>query len=72
MTDIEYRQRRGVFPPAELRVRVAGLLMRLGPRAAAKALGVHREQLISVAAGVPVLAGTIALVEQRLREGGGA
>jgi hypothetical protein len=31
-------------------------------------LRLRREQLISVAAGVPVLAGTIALVQQRLAE----
>lgn len=44
------------------------MLKTLGPQRAAAKLRVRREQLISVAAGVPVLAGTVALIEQRLAE----
>jgi hypothetical protein len=66
--DNGYRHRRGVSPPAELTTKISALLTQLGPRAASRRLGVHREQLISVAAGVPVLAGTIALIQQRLAE----
>jgi hypothetical protein len=71
MADNEYPHRRGVVPPSYLTARISALLALVGPREASKRLRVHREQLISVAAGVPVLAGTIALVEQRLREAGG-
>jgi len=68
MADNSYRHRRGVLPPEDLRARISALLSALGPRGAARKLRIHREQLISVAAGVPVLAGTIALVQQRLAE----
>lgn len=67
MTDKQQR-RRGVLPPADLRRRVGELIAAVGPRAAARRLKVHREQLISVAAGVPVLAGTVALIQQRIDE----
>jgi hypothetical protein len=67
MANKRYR-RRGVAVPLEVQQRIAELLKELGPRRAAEKLRVRREQLISVAAGVPVLAGTIALVQQRLAE----
>lgn len=70
MTDKELSRRRGVLPSQELSERIAALLLHLGPCIAARRLRVGREQLISVAAGVPVLAGTIALVQQRLIESG--
>jgi hypothetical protein len=57
-----------VLPPASLRAIVGTILEELGPNQAALTLNVHREQLISVAAGVPVLAGTVALLEQRIKE----
>jgi hypothetical protein len=66
--DNSYRHKRGIVPPRDLSTKVAALLNTLGPRAASRLLRMHREQLISVAAGVPVLAGTIALVQQRLAE----
>jgi hypothetical protein len=70
--DNRYRHRRGIVPPVELTEKISALLGALGPRAASRRLRIHREQLISVAAGVPVLAGTIALVQQRLAESEGA
>jgi len=72
MADTRYRPAKGVYPPDSLRRVIARLIGEIGARAAARELGVHREQLISIAANVPVLEGTIALVTQRLRERGAA
>ena len=63
---------RGVYPPAELRTAVVALLGTLGPRAAAAKLRVRRDVLVNIAAGMPVLEGSVALVQQRLRETGAA
>jgi len=63
-----YRPAKGVYPPPDLQREIAALIGEVGARAASRDLGVHREQLISIAANVPVLEGTIALVSQRLRE----
>lgn len=68
MADKQYRPPKGVYPPEELKNEVADLIAKLGVRALARELRVHREQLISIAANVPVLEGTIALVRERLRE----
>jgi hypothetical protein len=54
--------------PPDVQSRISQLLKSLGPQEAAARLRVRKEQLISVAAGVPVLAGTIALIQQRLAE----
>lgn len=61
MPDIGRKKRRqkGVNPSQELREAVAARLHELGVPAAVSASRIHREQLISVAAGVPVLEGTI-------------
>jgi hypothetical protein len=67
MVNKRYR-RRGVTAPLDVQQRISALLQALGPQRAAAMLRLRREQLISVAAGVPVLAGTIALVQQRLAE----
>lgn len=68
MADTRYRPPKGVYPPSDLRTLVSDLIGTIGARALARELGVHREQLISIAADVPVLEGTIALVRERLRE----
>jgi hypothetical protein len=68
MADNGYRPARGIYPPDELRSQVAELLRKVGARALGRELRIHREQLISIAAGVPVLEGTVALVRERLRE----
>lgn len=67
MTDIVQR-RRGQVAPGEVRGPIAALLADLGPRGAVRRMRMHREQLIAIAAGVPVLEGTIALARERLAE----
>jgi hypothetical protein len=69
MADTRYRPSKGVYPPDDLRDQVSSLIGQVGVRALSRELRVHREQLISIAAGVPVLEGTIALVRERLRNG---
>jgi hypothetical protein len=61
-----------MYPPKPLRAAVAKLLATLGPTRAASKLKVRREALVAIAAGTPVLQGTIVLVELRLREAGAA
>ncbi len=57
---------------AEIQARARELARTTSPRRAAKALGICRETLLSVAAGLSVHPGTIALVRERLRELDGA
>lgn len=64
-TDKGYRAR-GVTAPEELRAKVADLVTRFGPTRAGHRLGMHREQVVALVAGVPVLQGTIALARERL------
>lgn len=49
-----------------LHVRVERLARRLGPAAAAKALGISRESLLGVIAEMHVRAGTLALIRERI------
>lgn len=65
MTDDAHRTRRGQVAPPDLRERAAALIAREGPTRAARQLGIRRESLISLAAGIPVLPGTIALFRER-------
>ena len=67
----DYRQqtkpRRGIYPPKAVQDQVARELLEHGVRAVATASGINREQLISVAAGMPVLVGTVMRVENWLK-----
>ncbi len=65
MADVEYRPR-GERAPDELRQRVSVLLERLGPRQLSRRIGVARDTLMGVAAGTRVLAGSLALLRERL------
>ncbi len=55
-------------PGGELQTAVADLLARVGIQRTARTLGVSREALARVAAGVTVRPGTLALIRQRLSE----
>jgi hypothetical protein len=68
MAVTKYRPSKGIYPPEDLATQVSTLLGEVGARSLSRELRVHREQLISIAARVPVLEGTIALVRERLRE----
>jgi hypothetical protein len=54
--------RRLVAVPADLKQHVSVLVQQLGPRDAAKKLGVSRDTAISVAAGLDVMPGSLALI----------
>lgn len=60
------RDPRCVFPPEELRSQVRGLVLELGPARAAKRLKVARDTALALAAGLPVLRGTVALAQASL------
>ena len=68
MTDTRPKRRlaKGILPGTALQTAVAGRLRSLGVAAAAEESGVHREQLLTVAAGQRVLAGTVLRVERWL------
>jgi hypothetical protein len=65
MADVEYRPR-GERASDDLRQRVATLLERLGPRHLARRIGVSRDAVLGVAAGMSALPGTLALLRERL------
>lgn len=50
-----------------LQAQVQRLLRTFGVPDTARRLGLHRETVLAVAAGVPVRAGSLALVRERLR-----
>lgn len=65
MADVRQR-RRGIRAPAEMRERVTALVREVGPRPAARRLGVSRDAVIGIVADLDVMPGTIALVERAL------
>lgn len=58
----------GVRPPDLLRREVVRIEAELGSTGAARELGISRESLARIVAGLGVRAGTIALVKERLRQ----
>lgn len=60
------KRKKGDFPPEELRFRVQCQLQRLGASELADALRLGRNTVLGVAAGARCLAGTLALVRERL------
>jgi hypothetical protein len=66
--DMSPRRAKGTpLPPIE-RARARQLLRKLGEAGAAAALGVDRRTLARCLAGLPLYAGTRALVQQRLQK----
>jgi len=59
--------RRYVYPPPDIRDRIGDLAREIGARAAGRVLGLSRAQVASVAAGLQVQPGTMALLRERLR-----
>lgn len=53
--------------PPEIQAQVADCLRRRGPVGAAKAIGVSKSVVLSVAAGAPVLPGSLALLREYAR-----
>ncbi len=62
------RRQRGALPSAKLSERVRDLIDAHGTPAAAERLGLSRDAVVSLAAGLYVLPGTIALAERKLAE----
>ena len=60
--------KRSVVAPKELQERVKKLIEKEGAVGASKELGVSRESIARIAGGIPVRAGTIALVTQKFSE----
>lgn len=58
--------RKGVFPPEDLRIRLQNQLRVISPSELAERLGVGRVTVLGVAAGSRSLAGTLALIRERL------
>lgn len=63
-------QARTITPPPEVRDYALGMIHRLGPGPAAKALGVARQTAVSVALGAPVMPGSVALIREAMRARG--
>jgi hypothetical protein len=57
---------RGAPPPAEVREAARELVNRCGATRAATKLGMSRDAVLALAAGVAVQAGTVALARERL------
>ena len=66
MTDIRPRSTRTVPTEETHRERARRLIAALGAPAAAKRLGLGRDTIIRVAAGMPIHRGTLALLEKSL------
>jgi hypothetical protein len=64
MTDTTHVDHRVLPVPESHRLRAATLIAKLGNRRAAKKLGVSKDTALRVAAGFPVMPGTIALLER--------
>lgn len=56
----------GVVPPEDLRAQIGAIVQRLGERAAMTKLGYSRIVFARLLAGLPVRAGTIVLLRERL------
>lgn len=58
---------RTIQPPSDVRDFALEMVRELGPRSAAKALGVARQTAMSIAVGAPVMPGSVALVREAMR-----
>ncbi|HMR10601.1 MAG TPA: hypothetical protein PKA88_32710 [Polyangiaceae bacterium] len=61
-----HKKRKGTPPPGEVREAVRELVERCGQTPAAKKLGLSRDAVVALTAGIPGLAGTLALARQGL------
>jgi hypothetical protein len=57
---------RGAAAPEQLRAAAGALVIAVGEAAASQRLGICRQSLLRLIAGLPIRPGTIALAEQRL------
>jgi hypothetical protein len=61
------QHRRGAPPPPEVRDAIRALLQKHGPTTLSRRLGMSRDALAALAGDLPVLAGTVALARERLK-----
>lgn len=62
----DHRPPRGLLAPDDIRDPIARLVRTIGARAAARRLGLSREQVLSIAAGAPVTMGTVVQAREAL------